>query len=192
MKQRLVGAAVLMALGVIFIPIFLAPEEAEISVDNSIKIERREQSGEFSSKVLPIEDGVVDSITEISEREPQRLDRAALPPEVGQEPANGNPDEAGSNQTALSNEQNGVQPTERIGMTAWVVQAGSFSSKENAEKLVARLRTKAYSAYIDEIPGEKASFRVRIGPLLSKARAEQTVASLQKALKIDGMILKYQ
>ena len=181
-----------MALGVIFIPIFLAPEEAEVSVDNSLKINRSEKSGEFSSKVLPIEDELVDSITEISKRQQPQSDRAVLPPEVNRAGDNASSDVSTASDNAPTSQNTSGPQTERIGMTAWVVQAGSFTSQENAAKLAETLRAKAYSAYIDEIPGEKASFRVRIGPLLSKARAEQTVSTLKKALKIDGIILKYQ
>ena len=59
MKQRLVGAAVLMALGVIFIPILLAPEDEPVVNADTLRIKRNELTGEFSSKVMPIEDEVV-------------------------------------------------------------------------------------------------------------------------------------
>ena len=181
-----------MALGVIFIPIFLAPEEGPQQADSALEIKRADISQEFSSKVMPIDDELVEQTLQQSTETPASVDRASLADEA---------ERYGETATNVENIEQDVTNgsaehqqmlSERPSMTAWVVQAGSFSSQENAEKLVSRLRSKAYTAYIENIPGEKASYRVRIGPLLSKARAEQTASTLKKALDIDGLVLKYQ
>lgn len=202
MKQRLVGAAVLMALGVIFIPIFLAPEDSDISAPSAIQIARDTPNEEFSSKVQPIADDMVETLQDQFEAAGSLVDRGILPPEVETD----NSTEADQNALLDSTVEKPPQkkkpvspveaPTttpakERAGITAWVVQAGSFSSKENAQKMAFQLKEKGYTAYIEEIVGDKTSYRVRIGPLLSKARAKQTAESLEKSLNVDGMILKY-
>lgn len=179
-----------MALGIIFIPIFLAPREDVNPDTDALRIKRSESTGEFSSKVMPIDDEVAERTLRQAGEIPEVLDRASGPPQnITQVDLDKQPETAASG--TLSEEHARVA-AEQPSMTAWIVQAGSFSSRENAEKLVAQLRSKAYTAYIEDIPGEKASYRVRIGPMLSKARAEKTTAALKKALDINGLVLKYQ
>ena len=200
LKQRLVGAAVLMALGVIFIPIFLAPDDGDGPAPSPIQIARDHQSDQFSSKVQPIEDSALETLIEQADKVVPLAQSGALPPEVetsGSTAANEEkpPSASESGDESVGSSDSGNSPSagnERTGLTAWLVQAGSFSSRENAEKLAAQLKSKGFSAYIEDITGTKPSYRVRIGPLLSKARAQQTAKSLKKSLNVDGMILKYR
>lgn len=202
MKQRLVGAAVLMALGVIFIPIFLAPEDSDTPEPSPIQIARDTPNEQFSSKVQPIADDTVEALREQFEAAGALAGRGVLPPEVETDDAmdaeqDAHRDNASDKQsetktpTSTKTQPIAASTQERAGVTAWVVQAGSFSSKENAQKLAAQLKEKGYTAYLEDIVGDKPSYRVRIGPLLSKARAQQTAQSLKKLLNVDGMILKY-
>lgn len=192
MKQRLVGAAVLMALGVIFIPILLAPEDEPVVNADTLRIKRNELTGEFSSKVMPIEDEVVAKTRLLAADTPTVSDRASEPEQDQMTMPEKAPSNVQSPALDSLSEKHEAVAAEQPGMTAWVVQAGSFSSKENAEKMASQLREKAYTAYIEDIPGDKPNFRVRIGPLLSKARAEKTVTALKSSLGIDGLVLKYR
>lgn len=194
MKQRLVGAAVLMALGVIFIPILLAPDDTDEPAPSRLEIDRSPSSGQFSSKVQPINDSELKLLEEQSERIVPLAGSGQLPPEVDTfEPAENTEQieqpSAGEVETKLKD--SAAPKQERAGVSAWVVQAGSFSSRENAEKLASQLKAKGFSAYIEDIVADKPAYRVRIGPLLSKARAQQTAKSLKNSLDVDGMIVKY-
>ncbi len=194
MKQRLVGAAVLMALGVIFIPIFLAPEDGDTPPQSSIEIDRAVLDEQFSSKVQPIEDSELSILQERADNIVPLGGTGELPPEVETDLSADDEQLSSESETGNVAESKELSKPEqeRIGVTAWVVQAGSFSSRENAEKLANRLKAKGFSAYIEDIVADKPAFRVRIGPLLSKARAQQTAQSLKKSLDVDGMIVKYQ
>ncbi len=67
------------------------------------------------------------------------------------------------------------------GGEAWVVQLGSFASRENAERLASNLRTKRYSAYVSEFRGSgRVLFRVRVGPEQDRARADAIAARLAR------------
>lgn len=193
MKQRLVGAAVLMALGVIFIPIFLAPDDTDGPPPSQIEIDRDSPNGQFSSKVQPIEDSDLQLLQEHNDQIVPLGGAGQLPPEVEtSDPVGGDVPVAVPDIELDTNSASPATPTqERAGLTAWVVQAGSFSSRENAEKLAGQLKAKGFSAYIEDIAGDKPAYRVRIGPLLSKARAQQTAKSLKKSLNVEGMIVKY-
>lgn len=65
------------------------------------------------------------------------------------------------------------------GAPAWVVQLGSFASRENAEHLAGALRRKGYSAFVAEFHGSgRVLFRVRVGPEQDRARADTIAARL--------------
>ena len=65
------------------------------------------------------------------------------------------------------------------GAEGWVVQLGSFASKDNAESLAKGLRAKGYRAFVSEFRGSgRILYRVRVGPEQDRARAEAIAARL--------------
>jgi DedD protein len=63
---------------------------------------------------------------------------------------------------------------------AWAVQLGSFASKENADRLMHRLQATGGSFYV--VPGGSGSalrYRVRMGPLADRGAAERALAKLK-------------
>ena len=63
---------------------------------------------------------------------------------------------------------------------AWAVQLGSFASRANAEKLVRQLKAQGYSVYLVSSGSKRAlRYRVRIGPLSDRAAAVQAIAKLK-------------
>lgn len=64
----------------------------------------------------------------------------------------------------------------------WAVQLGSFSSKENAEKLAADLRRQGYAAFLRQIKTSSGQLhQVRIGPQKDRGSAEAMAARLLRA-----------
>jgi len=65
----------------------------------------------------------------------------------------------------------------------WVVQLGSFSSKENAEKLVHELKAKKFKAFVSQYRGNgKILWRVRVGPEQDHSRIQR----IAERLAADG------
>ena len=63
----------------------------------------------------------------------------------------------------------------------WAVQLGSFSSKENAEKLAGSLRDQGYAAFLSQLQSNGNDLhRVRIGPQKDRQSAEAVAAQLAK------------
>jgi DedD protein len=63
----------------------------------------------------------------------------------------------------------------------WAVQLGSFSNKENAEKLAADLRKQGYAAFLSEVTTDSGQLhRVRIGPQKDRESAAAMAARLLK------------
>ena len=63
----------------------------------------------------------------------------------------------------------------------WAVQLGSFSNKENAEKLAADLRKQGYAAFLSQLTTDNGQLhRVRIGPQKDRESAEEMAKRLAK------------
>jgi DedD protein len=65
---------------------------------------------------------------------------------------------------------------------AWAVQLGSFASRTNADKLARQLKARGSSVYvISNGAGPSLRYRVRIGPLPDRDAAERAVIKLKAA-----------
>jgi DedD protein len=63
----------------------------------------------------------------------------------------------------------------------WTVQVGSFASRENAEKLLHRVKSLNPSAHVSPSgAGAALRYRVRIGPLADRSSALRALAKLRK------------
>lgn len=76
---------------------------------------------------------------------------------------------------------------------AWVVQVGSFSSKEAANKLRDDLQEDGQKAYVrtTTTAGNSIS-RVYIGPKLDRAQAQAIKEQMDKRLKVKSMVMRFQ
>jgi len=75
-------------------------------------------------------------------------------------------------------------------LVRWVVQVGSFSSAENADKLVASLKMKGLTAYQESIISSGSSIhRVRIGPFLERNDAIATEREVRSQMSLNGVVM---
>jgi DedD protein len=82
-----------------------------------------------------------------------------IPRDVAQKPAPATPVEPGS----------------------FVVQLGSFASRDNANRLVRDMTAKGFAAFVAPIKsGERELYRVRVGPTRDRAQAEALAAQLRR------------
>ncbi len=64
----------------------------------------------------------------------------------------------------------------------WAVQAGSYSNEANARNVQHKLTMHGYHAYISRFQtGSRTYYRVRVGPYTDKASAERMVSGVGKA-----------
>jgi DedD protein len=63
---------------------------------------------------------------------------------------------------------------------AWLVQVGSFASEANAQTLARQLKAAGFEAYVSPIGASAATrYRVHLGPIADRAAAERTIAKLK-------------
>lgn len=81
----------------------------------------------------------------------------------------------------------------RTGLTAWVVQVGSFSSSENAQKLVQKLREAKLPTPDPELVDirGKRYYRVRVGPVIERAEADGMVDKVNAISGTRAKVIRY-
>ena len=197
LKQRLVGALILLALGVVFWPIiFVEPGERYADertrippapAIDSTPIESPDPSGLRASPEWEIEDvGVGEDLT-------LRLEEPAPEPESTPPVA----EVAAATAAAESRETRPEAPVPPVldnkGLpVAWILQVASVSSAAKADELRDSLLTMREKAYVKKLQrGEKDLYRVYIGPNVERAQLERIQADIDKRFGVRSMIVRY-
>ena len=162
LKQRLVGATVLTALAVIFVPMLF--DESGNAPDVS----------DFEIPEIPdrIARNPVEPPTHIEDIEPKSasLSTSDSTPEIA-------PREI-------------LDERKKEPLKAWVIQLGSFGRMENAQQLRDRLRSAGFPAYVERVKQNgKVLFRVRVGPELDPARARNQRDDIARKLEVKGIVM---
>ena len=183
-KQRIVGALVLVALAVIFLPMLLSRQEEpvrDVEIDAPAMPE--------APPVARVEVEPVDvPVAQLLPDEPVPLEEQAAiplkpepvvsaPPAVAPAPAPQAPAAAPQRLDA------DILPV------SWSIQLASLSSSENAQKLQQELRNQGYNAYIRNAEGMN---RVFVGPVIERAEANRLRDQLNRQKKLNGIVVRFQ
>ena len=79
-----------------------------------------------------------------------------------------------------------------MGQMNWIVQIGSFSSKDNAEKLNQKVKKAGFRSFVNPIiVGEKTMHQVCLGPEYDMAAANELSKEIKNKMKLNGIVKKY-
>ncbi|UVL82311.1 SPOR domain-containing protein [Pseudomonas sp. B21-028] len=211
-KQRMVGALVLVALAVIFLPMLFSrqDEQRQVTVDAP--------AAPQAPSVPPVQ------VEPVTVPEPQALPQEPVPSdeELAEQPATPSAPipaaPAVPTKPAVAPAPAPVpatpavkpaptQPTQPItaaptkpdtsqsrvdanGLSvSWSVQLASLSSRESAENLQKSLRSQGYNAYIRSADGKN---RVFVGPLIERAEADRLRDLLGRQQNLKGFVVRFQ
>lgn len=78
--------------------------------------------------------------------------------------------------------------------SGWILQIGSFSSKENSLKLRDKIRKKGFVSFVDEIFNTKKQhrYRVRIGPYATREEALNEKVNIKKSMNLKSLIKPHE
>ena len=187
LKERIIGAAVLVVFAVLIVPVFLdgPPADGEIVTE---RVLLPGQEGQETQTVV-LERDRKDPVPAATTPAPARQDSVVKEP-VREEPKPVvvQPQPEKTPETAPEQAEPKPKPKPAASQPAvasttgmWAVQLGSFSNKDNAEKLAADLRKQGYAAFLSQLPTDKGLLhRVRIGPQKDRASAEAMASRLAK------------
>lgn len=211
LKQRIIGALVLVSLAVIFVPMLFDEPHSE-RTSNSIKIPEEPPFPEVDAPEPPEADAPAYRLEETDEPEPvadrdsQQVQRVEEPVEQAPEPQ---PEPEPEPETAQEDpvsqpvadesrpEQEDDEEPQQAGSAeyagslegAWVVQLGSFGSADNARNLRNKVRDTGYSSHLQEIQrGDATLTRVFSGPFAEKAEAERAKKALDREFGLNSLV----
>lgn len=97
-----------------------------------------------------------------------------------------------SNAESVNNDETSAELTNPPVASAWVVQLGSFSSNQNAKKLVTDLRAKGFAAYSRMMKSDGSSMvKVFVGPEIRRNWADTLQAKLDHDLHLKGVVVPF-
>ena len=195
LKKRLVGAAVLVSLAVIFIPIVLDTSNSGEPRIVTTNIPPKSEQG-FSSSIIPLASPQTPGLDELAARETVRQQQDDVLREQQNNAATSGADSPKSDEsdpepTIASVVQPAVSAAESV-PSAWAVQLGSFSKRQNAIALRDRLRKQGYSAFVESAYSNQGTVtRVFVGPVRELAKAKKTLKRLNKDTELRGIVVRY-
>ena len=186
-KQRIIGAIVLVALAVIFIPILLPGHRDFGFTDTATDSHTPPKPAELENiKVLELEKPVPAPAprevirTPIDERSPPAPKTELETPVVEQKPVSTDTKPTPPPVSQETKSDTATTPK------AWVVQVGSFGQRENALRLRDQLRKKGYKTFVEQIStADKTFYRVRVGPVVTRDNAVALQKELQAKAKLS-------
>ena len=214
-KQRMVGALVLVALAVIFLPMLFTKEdelrqvkveapaapavpalpqvqvepvqvpEPQVIADESLAAQPQTAP---STPIAPVQQAPVQQEAPKPSTPvptPQPAAKPAPAPAVAATPAPAKPVSPAPAATQASASK--VDPN---GLpVSWSVQLASLSNRASADTLQKTLRSQGYNAYIRSAEGMN---RVFVGPVIERAEAERLRDVISRQQKLKGFVVRFQ
>lgn len=196
LKQRIVGALVLVALAVIFLPMLFSREDEMRQVTvNAPAMPERPAMPEVAMDPVVVPEPVPEDEVPPVEPVPQSPSEpiTALPTQPVAEPkAPAQPQQpvatpAPAQAPAAQKPASGLDASNLP--VSWSVQLASLSSRAGAEKLQKTLRSGGYNAYIRTFDGMN---RVFVGPVIERAEADRLRDQLNRQQNLKGFVVRFQ
>ncbi|WP_371366070.1 SPOR domain-containing protein [Pseudomonas sp. QL9] len=210
LKQRIVGALVLLALAVIFLPMLFsrqdemrqvvvdapsmpkAPEMPAVAVQPTAVPEPQAVDAEAAQPQAPATEQApaqaalpVPSAPVTQPSAPiATLPQAPAPQPVAPAPRPAAPVQQQAAAPAPAQHLDGDNLP-----VSWSVQLASLSNRARAEELQKTLRSQGYNAYVRSADGMN---RVFVGPLVERAEADRLKEQLSKQQKLNGFVVRFQ
>lgn len=205
MKQRMVGALVLVALAVIFLPMLFTREDEM----RQVRVEAPQAPAMPSLpevKVDPVTVPQPQEVPEAPQSAPVVVDESTAPASTPSQPITASPQtqaqaQPTKPQAAAPAAKVETKPAATPAQAApskinvnglpvsWSIQLASLSNRAGAEKLQQTLRSQGYNAYIRSAGGMN---RVYVGPLIERAEAERVRDAVNRQNSLKGFVVRFQ
>ncbi|NBA94240.1 SPOR domain-containing protein [Pseudomonas sp. R5(2019)] len=212
-KQRMVGALVLVALAVIFLPMLFSREDEQRQVRveapaapaaptmPQVQVEpvqvpepevipepTTQASATSSAPSMPIAPA---STAPAATTQPAPAVAASKPaPAPAPAPAAKPAPAAAPPVTSAAKPDTAAKKVDANGLpVSWSIQLASLSSRANAEAMQKKLRSQGYNAYIRTSGGMN---RVFVGPLVERAEADRLRDLLDRQQNLKGFVVRFQ
>jgi DedD protein len=194
-KHRIVGAIIIVALVVIFVPMILDQREPPPDVRTAGEPVARGEIADTRVVVTPVAPeepraagtgaAASNNAAPAAESAPTPQTPPAAPVEKPA-PAKKPPAAPANGKTAKAS-----PAAEKI-TKGWIVQVGTFSNKENAIHLRSKLSSHGHAVHTETVKlAGKTATRLRVGPFRDKGEAEKVQAQIRKETGVQGVVQTY-
>jgi DedD protein len=218
MKQRLVGAMVLVSLGVIFLPSLFSREgdgDGRVAVNTQSLIPPKPdvrtiviESPQATTQIPaphPNDAFQPDAESALSEQEIESILNASTAKKAKDAKVSASKDlastapgakEPSPKKSTVSTPTPASTPTIKLDKKglpeSWVIQTASFQSQSHADALNKKLLDKNYKAYVRSVKTSKGQFyRVLVGPYIDLSRAATAKKDIDKIYRLKSQILRF-
>ena len=179
-KERLVGAAVLVLLVVLVVPALLSgppepapPEAAEEGATRSVEIDIVQPKSLEDEIDEPVAESA--AVPPVASVVPEATPTASAPIAPQDPRADPGPSDKAAGKAPA--------PAATPAAPAWAVQVAALSNKDAAQRMAADLKRRGYAGFVLEYRADgRVLYRVRVGPEAQKERA----AALATRLEAEG------
>ncbi len=210
MKQRMVGALVLVALAVIFLPMLFTREDEM----RQVRVEAPQAPAMPSLPEVKVDPVVVPEpqpLPEEPQQPPVGVNEASAPVATPSQPISPSPQTQAQprQQAPVATPAPAPKAETRASATpapaatasapskidtnglpvSWSIQLASLSNRAGAESLQKTLRSQGYNAYIRSAGGMN---RVYVGPLIERAEAERLRDTINRQQNLKGFVVRFQ
>jgi DedD protein len=187
-KHRLIGAAVLVGIGIVAFPLVFETQPRPVPMDLPIVIPSQDSpAGALAPTARPPQ--LPASLPEAAQAQ-ARVTEPVPPPAVVEEPAE-EPAQPAPAPVAAKPERQATASTAKPaeGAARYVVQVGAFADKKSAQDARERLERKGLKTYAQVAQTKEGErIRVRLGPFTAKADADKAAAMAQ-SVGLAGKVL---
>ena len=183
LKERIIGATVLVIFAVLIVPVFLDGPSTDTGMTSELVALPGQGDQSTRQQTIVLTRDRTEPVPQASRPKAQ----AETPGKVVNEPPAPEPSRAVEAEKPAESNPAESKPAVTKPVTAsatgmWAVQMGSFSSKANAERLATDLRKKGFAAFLSQLKTSSGELhRVRIGPQKDRSSAESIAAQLDRA-----------
>jgi DedD protein len=207
-KQRMVGALVLVALAVIFLPMLFSrqDEQRQVTVEAPaapqapalppVQVEPVvvPEPQALPQEPVPSDDEIAqqESAVPVAPVAPAPAAKPVTPPPAPVPALAAKPATAPAQPITAAPGKPDTTPSrvDANGLSvSWSVQLASLANRESAEKLQKTLRSQGYNAYIRTADGKN---RVFVGPLIERAEADRLRDLLNRQQNLKGFVVRFQ
>ena len=196
LRQRLWGAAVLIALLVIFLPLLLDGAGSESQYRRVERLRAEPPRVIDAQGVLEPAEPVTDRSNDVETVRPIAVE--AVDNEVMvKDPVIVPNDTSG---LAAQPQNPAIEPSPQVEplvkqsaepLKAWVVQAGSFGDEVNALAVRDKLRRAGFPSFVTPTDSATPLYRVRVGPMINLQQAEINRDKVMQLLSREAIVVSY-
>jgi DedD protein len=186
-RHRLIGAGVLVLLGVVGFPLLFDTQPRPIAVDIPIEIPDRNKAKPLSPPATPIAQAPAVSGAVTAAAPPAPAPKPEAPPEPKAEPREPKPGDGAKARALLEGKP--VQVAAASDQGRFVVQVGAFADADKARETRLKVERAGLKTYTHEAQTKDGKrIRVRVGPFGTRAEADKA-ADKVKGLDLPAAIL---